>query len=87
MGYGNICSHTFAAVIINIGFEGSVFGITEGNILTLPIVTSGFSYGAIPVVVSLITYSEYMDRGFNLTDEFLPDEIPVDAATGKTIDT
>ena len=74
-------------MVISVGFDASIFDITEGDIETLPIVPSGFSYGAIPVVVSLITYSQYMDRGFNLTEGFLPEDVPFDAATGKTIDT
>ena len=69
-----------AAVLIYL--EENIYDIKEGGQLELPILTSGFSYGSIPLTVSLITYSEYMDRGFNLTDGFESEDLPIDAATG-----
>ena len=62
--------------------EGEVFDVTEGESLNLFISTDGFSYGGIPLTVSFITYSDYMEMGFNLTDDFDLDDIPTDAAQG-----
>ena len=72
----------FSAVLIYLETNTSIYDIIEGGQLELPILTSGFSYGSIPLTVSLITYSEYMDRGFNLTDGFESEDLPIDAATG-----
>ena len=44
---------------------------------------TGFSYGAVPIKVSTLTYSEYAARGFNLENDFSPSVIPANAADGK----
>ena len=62
--------------------EGAVFDVTEGDTLEAFLSASGFSYGNIPLTVSFITYSDYMDMGFNLTDEFDLNDLPADAAQG-----
>ena len=72
----------FSAVLIYLETNMSIYDIIEGGQLELQILTSGFSYGSIPLTVSLITYSEYMDRGFNLTDGFESEDLPIDAAIG-----
>ena len=60
-----------------------MFVIEEGEQLTLLIATNGFSYGDIPLNVSLITYSHYAALGFTLEDEFSSALVPEDAATCK----
>lgn len=63
--------------------EGAVvFDVAEGDQLSLFLLATGFSYDEVPIVISFITYSDYMDRGFNLTDEFDADEVPANAADG-----
>ena len=44
---------------------------------------TGFSYGAVPIKVSTLTYSEYAARGFDLENDFSPSVIPANAADGK----
>ena len=45
--------------------------------------SSGFSYGAVPIRISTLTYSEYEAKGFNLEDDFDAVDVPNDAADGK----
>ena len=61
--------------------EGGLFVIEEGEVLTLLIAASGFSYGDIPLNISLITYSDYAALGFILEDEFSSALVPEDAAS------
>ena len=56
--------------------------ITAGSII---ITTSGFSYGAIPLWVSLLNYTAYESRGFNLRDGFESADIPANSADGKLL--
>ena len=63
--------------------DGELFIIEEGETLTLLIAASGFSYGNIPLNVSLITYSDYAALGFTLEDEFSSALVPEDAASCK----
>ena len=65
--------------------EATVFNVTEGESLRVFVRTSGFSYGNIPVNISLITYAEFMNMGFNLTDEFAVEDLPADAAEGRLL--
>ena len=58
---------------------------TEGQLLFIPIFFSGFSYGNVFVRISTLTYSEFAARGFNVEDEFAPDEIPAMAADGMLL--
>lgn len=44
---------------------------------------SGFSYSAVPIKISTLTYTEYQARGFDLEDDFDAGDVPVDAADGK----
>ena len=62
--------------------EGAVFDVIEGVTREVFLSASGFSYGSIPLRVSFITYSDFMDMGFNLTDEFDLSDLPTDAAQG-----
>ena len=43
---------------------------------------TGFSYSFVPVMMSVITYSDYIARGFNLEDDFNPSMIPASAGDG-----
>ena len=43
---------------------------------------TGYSYSSVGVQVSILTYSEYTARGFNLQDEFDASMIPTNAADG-----
>ena len=48
---------------------------------------TGYSYGSVGVQVSILTYSEYAARGFNLSqDEFDASVIPINAADGMLCD-
>ena len=44
--------------------------------------TEGFSYGSIVITMSILTYSEYEERSYNLTDSFDSDDIPANPANG-----
>ena len=60
--------------------EGDHYNIAIAGSITI----SGFSYGAIPLHVSLLTYSAYYEsRGSNLRDEFESAVIPANSADGK----
>lgn len=74
---------TIELVARGVPLGGAVFNVTEGELLSLTLFSDGFSYGVIPVTVSLLTYSEYTDLGLNLTDAFDLDDIPEDEADGK----
>lgn len=63
--------------------EDELFIVEEGEVLTLLVATSGFSYGDIPLNVSLITYADYAALGFNLETEFSSALVPQDAASCK----
>ena len=47
---------------------------------------TGYSYSYVDVQVSILTYSEYAARGFNLQDEFDASVIPTNAADGMLCD-
>ena len=55
----------------------------EGEDIDLQIETSGFSYGSIPLRLSLLTYSEFVSAGNNLEDHFDSNTIPPVSADGK----
>ena len=57
--------------------------IIEGESVSNDVLTSGFSYGAVPIRVSTMTYSEFTAGGYNLSDSFDSDQIPTDAADGR----
>ena len=65
------------------GFENGVFDGYEGEDIDLQIETSGFSYGNIPLRVSLLSYSQFVMAGNNLEDHFDPNTIPPFSADGK----
>ena len=44
--------------------------------------TEGFSYGYFMITMSVLIYSEYEERGYNLADDLESDEIPANAANG-----
>ena len=45
-------------------------------------ISSGFSYGAVPIKISTLTYTEYQARGFNIESDFDEGDVPDDAADG-----
>ena len=67
------------AVAIELSLPGPVFNISEGLSIRVFVQAEGFAYGSIPLTVSLLTYSEYMDLGFIVGDNF--DSYPIDAAS------
>ena len=72
-------------VVITLESEQGLIDVVEGDFHATAgsITTSGFSYGAIPLHVSLLTYSAYESRGFNLREEFESAVIPATSADGK----
>jgi hypothetical protein len=62
--------------------DRGVIGITEGIEYENFLQYSGFSYGAVPISISSLSYSEYAASGFNLEDSFDSSVIPSDAASG-----
>ena len=71
-----------AAVVGVFSVEG-IIDISEDLVLGFSIDATGFSYGAVPIKISTLTYSEYAARGFNLENDFGPSVIPADAADGE----
>lgn len=63
--------------------DEGLIDIIEGKDVVNYVLTSGFSYGAVPIRVSTMTYSEFTAGGYNLSDSFDSDQIPVDAANGR----
>ena len=61
--------------------RGSI-DITEGREYEDSLQYSGFSYGAVPISITTLTYSEYADRGYILEDTFDSSAIPSNAASG-----
>ena len=53
----------------------------------LTLSSTGFSYSFVPVMTSVITYSDYIARGFNLEDDFNPSMIPASAGDGMFLGT
>jgi hypothetical protein len=74
----------FALVAAVFGFSSDrgVIGITEGIEYENFLQYSGFSYGAVPISINTLTYSEYAARGLNLEDSFDSSVIPANAASG-----
>ena len=62
--------------------DDSVTRATEGELILIPVLFSGFSYGQLYVRITALTYSEFAARGFNIEDEFSPDDIPAMSADG-----
>ena len=66
-----------------VGSEDGVLNGYEGEDIDLQLETSGFSYGNIPLRVSLLSYSEFEMAGYSLEDHFESD-ITSFPADGKT---
>ena len=80
------CNHNHSiltAAVFSIISIGGIIDLTEGIIAGFSIVATGFSYGAVPIKISTLTYSEYAARGFNLENDFSPSVIPANAADGE----
>ena len=77
-------SITTAAVFGIISAEGAL-DLSEDIFLFFSIDATGFSYGAVPIKISALTYSEYAARGFNIENDFNPSIIPANAADGELI--
>ena len=69
-------------VEIELDSEEGLIDINEGELPFNLFSTEGFSYGPFVVTMSILTYSEFEDRGYNLTDSFETDDIPENAANG-----
>lgn len=77
--------YSLVGVSITLDSGEDLIATTEGQLLIFPVSFSGFSYGIVFVRISTLTYSEYAARGFNVEDEFAPDEIPAMAADGMLL--
>ena len=62
-----------------------IFDVPEGLIHLDQIIATGFSYGAVPISLSTLTYGEFAAEGYNLSDSFASNDIPSYAADGKVI--
>ena len=69
-------------VEIELDSEEGLIDINEGELPFNLFSTEGFSYGPFVVTMSIFTYSEFEERGYNLTDSFETDDIPENAANG-----
>ena len=65
--------------------DEGLIDIIEGEGVTNYILASGFSYGAVPIRVTTMTYSDFTAGGYNLSHSFDSDEVPVDAADGMVM--
>lgn len=52
----------------------------EGENVVNVILAEGFSYGSVPISVSTLSFSEFMEEGYILTDFFNSSDIPDNAA-------
>ena len=68
--------------MVRLDIDGGIADIPEGVAVFTTLSASGFSYGAIPVRVSLLNYSAFASRGYNLDDFFDPASIPSNSADG-----
>ena len=73
------------AAVFGIPSNNGIIDVSEGIFDTTFIDATGFSYGAVPIKISTLTYSEYAARGFNLEDDFSPSVIPANAADGEYV--
>lgn len=73
----------YLGISIEVESDDGLIRTTEGTLPFVPIVFNGFNYGILFVRVTTLTYSEYAARGFNIEDEFDPEDIPAVAADGK----
>ena len=74
--------HLLVAIIHELLSVDGIIDIIEGQPYSDVLLVSGFSYAAIPIRISTLTYSEYAAGGYNLEDDFDPSVIPLDAADG-----
>ena len=75
----------YIGALFELASDEGLIDIVEGEVAINFILTNGFSYGAVPIRVSTLTYSEFTERGYNLADHFDSDDIPVDAADGMPL--
>lgn len=71
-----------AAAVFGVPSNEGIIDISEDIGTGFAIDASGFSYGAVPIKISTLTYSEYAARGFNLEDSFDSSVIPANPASG-----
>jgi hypothetical protein len=60
-----------------------VINATEGHYPDTGLTILGFTYGSVTVKASVLTYSEYAARGYNLENDFNPNVIPTTAADSR----
>ena len=73
--------HVSDVTISFFAFDG-VIDLVEGPAIQRELFVFGFSYGDIPLRVRTFTYDQFRDNGYDLTDDFDPQNIPR-AADGK----
>lgn len=69
-------------VEIELVSDEGLIDVNEGQLSLSLFSTEGFSYGRFVVTMTLLTYSEFKERGYNLSDSFEADDIPENAANG-----
>ena len=76
--------NVYIALDIRVRGATSVIDVTEGHSMPrIGLSISGFTYGAVTITISILTYSEYTARGYSLEDDFSPDLIPTTAADSR----
>ena len=78
----NNCVLNLLGAVFELPSDGGVIDIMEGGEYEGELLSSGFSYGPVPIRVYSLTYSEYEAAGFNLEDSFDANVIPANAANG-----
>ena len=77
--------YVYVGVEIELDSEEGLIDIIEGVRSLNSFFTEGFSYGPFAITMSILTYSEYEERGYNLADSFESDEIPANDANGLLV--
>lgn len=77
--------YVYVGVEIELDSEEGLIDIIEGVLSLNSFFTEGFSYGPFAITMSILTFSEYEERGYNLADSFESDEIPANAANGLLV--
>lgn len=73
---------TLVAAVFRFSSDRGAIDISEGIEYEDLLQSSGFTYGAVPIRINTLTYSEFADGGFNLEDSFDSSAIPSNAANG-----
>ena len=71
--------------MIRLDIDDSIVNVQEGESVFRTVITSGFSYGAIPLHVTVLNYSTFASGGYNLDDFFDPASTPSISGDGMSL--